>query len=99
MKAHVGVDAGSGLIHSLVTTPSNIQDVTQAHHLIREDDEVVYGDAGCLGLWKRKEIKEDARKSRILFRLNRRRGAIYKRGLTVSSHWAGEFDRQKPRVL
>ena len=98
MKAHVGVDAGSGLIHILVTTPANVQDVTQAYHLIREDDEIVYGDAGYLGLEKRKEIKEDARKSRIVFRLNRRRGAIYKRGLTVGSHWAREIDRQKSRV-
>jgi IS5 family transposase len=38
MKAHVGVDAGSGLIHSLVTTTANMQEVTQAHHLIREGD-------------------------------------------------------------
>lgn len=51
MKAHVGVDTGSGLIHSLVTTTASTSDVSQAQHLIREDDHAVYGDWVC-GLGK-----------------------------------------------
>lgn len=31
MKAHIGVDAESGITHTLVTTPANTADVTQAH--------------------------------------------------------------------
>ena len=28
MKAHIGVDAATGLVHSLVSTAANVQDVT-----------------------------------------------------------------------
>ncbi len=30
MKAHIGVDADPGLVHTLVTAPANVHDVTQA---------------------------------------------------------------------
>lgn len=43
MKCHVGVDAGSGLAHTITVTAANEHDITQAAALIREDDEVVYG--------------------------------------------------------
>ena len=52
-KAHVGVDAGSGLVHSVDCTAANVHDVTVAGELVREDDEVVYGDSGYLGVEKR----------------------------------------------
>ncbi len=29
MKAHIGVDADPGLVHTLVTAPANVHDVTQ----------------------------------------------------------------------
>ena len=32
MKAHIGVDADSGLVHTVTTTPANVADVTQAEH-------------------------------------------------------------------
>ncbi len=41
MKFHVGVDAGSGLVHTIPVNPANRHDITQAASLIREDDEVV----------------------------------------------------------
>ncbi len=44
-KLHVGVDASSGLVHTVITTSANAHDATPAPKLIREDDEVVYGDA------------------------------------------------------
>ena len=50
MKCHIGVDAGSGLVHTITVTAANEHDITQAAALIREDDEVVYGDAGYLGI-------------------------------------------------
>jgi IS5 family transposase len=34
MKAHIGVDADSGLVHTVTTTPANAHDVTQAHALL-----------------------------------------------------------------
>jgi len=56
MKCHTGVDAGSGFVHT-VEAAANVHDVTVASKLLREDDEVVYGDSAYLGLEKREEIK------------------------------------------
>ena len=47
----VGVDAGSGLVHTVATTSANVHDVTAASELIRKDDEVAYGDSGHLGIF------------------------------------------------
>ncbi|MGI6699782.1 MAG: IS5 family transposase [Christensenellales bacterium] len=98
MKAHVGVDAGSGLIHSLVTTTAKVQDVTQGHLLLREDDHTAYGDNGYAGIEKRPEIRDDETKRGIRFQINGRKGKLYKGELTVSSYWAREIDRQKSRT-
>ena len=54
MKCHVGVDAGTGYVHTIEVTSGNVHDVTVCSDLIREDDEVVYGDSGYLGIEKRK---------------------------------------------
>ena len=45
MKCNIGVDAGSGLVHSITATSANVHDITEAHKLIRRDDAVVYGDS------------------------------------------------------
>ena len=59
MKCHVGVDAGTGLVHTIEVTPANTHDITVASKLIRSDDEVVYDDSGFVGIQKRPEIKEN----------------------------------------
>lgn len=72
MKCNIGVDAGSGLVHSITATSANIHDINEAHKLIREDDEVVYGDSGYTGIEKREEIKSDEHLANIEYRINRR---------------------------
>ena len=78
MKSHLGVDAGSGYVHSLETTAANVHDITVASRLIRDDDAVVYGDAGYLGIEKRDEIVSDEHLSSIEYRINRRVGSVQK---------------------
>ena len=46
MKAHIGVDAGSGLAHSLTTTAANASDVTQAGALLHGAETTAWDDAG-----------------------------------------------------
>ncbi len=46
MKAHIGVDAQTGLVHSLVGTSANVADVTQVHHLLHGQEEIVHGNVG-----------------------------------------------------
>jgi len=58
MKAHVGVDAESGLVHSMIGTAANVADVTQAHDLLHGEETVAFGDAGYAGVAKRPESKQ-----------------------------------------
>lgn len=55
MKAHVGVDAASGLVHTVIGTAGNVSDVTQAHALLHGDEIAALGDAGYQGVEKRAE--------------------------------------------
>tara|TARA_B100001105_G_C22354186_1_gene427181 strand:+ start:226 stop:1185 length:960 start_codon:yes stop_codon:yes gene_type:complete len=57
MKAHIGVDAHSGLVHSVVGTAASVNDVTQAGALLHGDEEVAFGDAGYQGVHKRIEAQ------------------------------------------
>jgi transposase, IS5 family len=53
LKAHIGADAESGLVHSVVTTAANVNDVTQAEHLLHGAELDVFADAGYQGVGKR----------------------------------------------
>ena len=55
MKAHIGVDAESGLVHTVIGTAANVNDVTQGHGLLHGEESVVFADAGYLGASKRAE--------------------------------------------
>jgi len=55
MKAHVGVDADSGLVHSVVSTAANAHDVTQA--LLHGQETDVFADAGYGGLRSAKKSR------------------------------------------
>ena len=55
MKAHIGADADSGLVHTVIGTPANVNDVTQAEALLHGEEVVGYGDAGYQGAHKRPE--------------------------------------------
>ena len=55
MKAHIGVDSKTGIVHSLSTTAANAHDVTEAHNLLHGGERVVWCDAGYQGVHKRWE--------------------------------------------
>ena len=58
MKAHIGVDLDSGLVHTVLTTPANVNDVTQAHALLHGQETDALGDAGYQGVAKRPENRD-----------------------------------------
>ena len=64
MKAHVGVDAESGLVHTAGVTTGKVHDAKVMHRLIREDDRAVYGDKG----YERREEVRGGRRGRALGR-------------------------------
>ena len=57
MKAHIGVDADSGLVHTVVGTAANVNDVTQAHRLVHGQESDVFADAGYQGVAKREDTQ------------------------------------------
>ena len=73
MKAHIGVDAQSGLVHTVVTTAANISDVTQAHALLHGGETTVFGDAGYQGVEKREENRHTDVTWHVALRLGKRR--------------------------
>jgi IS5 family transposase len=73
MKAHVGVDADSGLVHTVVGTAANVNDVTQAHHLLHGKETDVFGDAGYQGADKRQENRDKQLRWHIAMRPGKRK--------------------------
>ena len=73
MKAHIGVDAQSGLAHSLETTPANTSDVATAHALLHGGEERVWGDAGYQGVGKREENRDAAVDWQVAMKAGKRR--------------------------
>jgi len=73
MKAHIGVDADSGLTHTLVTTAANVSDITQAHALLHGDETTAFGDAGYQGVERRQENEKSAVTWHVALRPGKRR--------------------------
>ncbi len=70
-KAHVGVDEGSGLIRTVVTTAANINDTTPADELIRGDERNIWADAAYDTHPRRARLKAQGMKPRIARRPNK----------------------------
>lgn len=70
-KAHVGVDEGSGLIRSIVTTPANVNDTVPADQLILGDEQVVMADAAYHTHARQAELKARGIKPRLMRRPNK----------------------------
>jgi len=69
MKAHTGVDAGSGAVVNTSYTAANEHDITQAHNNFREDDTVRYGDSGYLGVEKRQDVQEMTKEECVVYHI------------------------------
>lgn len=59
MKAHIGVDADSGLVHTVRGTSGNVNDVVEANSLLHGQETDVFADAGYQGAHKRPDAKAD----------------------------------------
>ncbi|HDR9504656.1 IS5 family transposase [Burkholderia pyrrocinia] len=95
MKAHVGMDADSGLVHTVVGTAADVNDVTQAHALVHGDEANVFGDAGYQGVDKREETQDVKAEWHIAMRQGTRR-ALDKD--TKLGQLLDEHERLKARI-
>lgn len=59
MKAHIGADADSGLVHTVRGTAGNVHDVVEGNSLLHGQEEFGFGDAGYQGVDKRPDAKPD----------------------------------------
>ena len=57
MKAHIGVDADSGLVHTVIGTSANVNDLNVAGALLHGEEHAAFGDAGYQGVHKREEAQ------------------------------------------
>jgi transposase, IS5 family len=58
MKAHIGVDGASGVVHTLTGTAANEADINQTAALLHGREEAVFADAGYTRADKRPELAE-----------------------------------------
>ncbi len=83
MKAHIGADAESGLVHSVVGTAANVADVTQVDKLLHGKENMVGADAGYTGVEKRpehegREVIWQIAARRSTYKKLSKRSALYK---------------------
>ena len=64
MKAHIGVDADSGLVHTVRGTSGNVSDVLEANSLLHGQEAHAFGDAGYQGVDKRPGVRRALDKDR-----------------------------------
>ena len=76
MKAHTGVDAGTGYVHSVSATAASVHDLDEITNLVRADDEVVYADAGYQGVDKRPDVVGEEHLAGVEFRVAARKGRL-----------------------
>ena len=98
MKVHAGADAGSGYVHTIIGTPANVHDIDQTANLLREDDEVAYGDSGYTGVDKRPEIENNAQLSKIEFRINLKPSSIKLSDNYNGINWDKKMEHDKSSV-
>jgi IS5 family transposase len=74
MKAHIGADRDSKLVHTVVVTAANVADITKTAELLHGQEQQVHADAGYTGVEKRAEMVALERK--IDWQIARKRGQI-----------------------
>ncbi len=96
-RLHIGVDAGTGYIHSVEVTAANASERDVVSRLIRDDDRVVYGDAGYTGMANRPEIQHDDHLPQVEFRTNTK-NRFRRTSCAPGFDWDRYIEYQKSRV-
>ena len=98
MKVHAGVDAGSGYVHTITGTAAHVHDIDETSKLLREDDEVCYGDSGYSGAANHDDIRNDERFKDIEFRTNIRPSSLRITDRYKGINWDKEIENRKSSV-
>ena len=96
MKAHIGVDAKSGLVHRVSGTAASAADVAQSHELLHGQERKGYGEAGYTGVGKRPEIVPEH--AGVEWYVAAKRGKVKTLAGGLVKELALEFEKAKARV-
>jgi IS5 family transposase len=94
MKARIGVDEESGLVHHVECTAANVADVTQVHKLLHGKEDTICGDSGYTGADKRDELQDVEAGFLIAEKPSKLRAMKNKR----DRHYAKRWERYKASV-
>lgn len=95
MKAHIGVDAKSGLVQTVISTAAKVSDITQAAALLQGEETDGFADEGCQGIAKRKQAEDAAVNWHVALRTGKRRALDKNR---ASQRFIDELETIKARI-
>lgn len=100
MKAHIGVDKDSGLVHTLTTTAANVSDISQTPALLHGQESAVWADAGYVGVEKREDMQkaQAANEQTVQWHVAKRRKSIEKLAEGWQKSMAQAYEKLKAQV-
>lgn len=100
MKAHIGADDESGLVHTVVSTAANVSDISQTAELLHGEETRVGADAGYVGATKREEVQKklEAMPNEVRWRIAKRRKPIREMEECWQKKLALAFEKLKARI-
>jgi len=99
MKAHIGVDAQSGLVHSVTATSANEADINQTEHLLHGAESAVFADAGYTGAHKREAVTAKAPRAKFYVAAKRSKVKAMTEGPWKEAVQAFEHAKAQVRAL
>lgn len=100
MKAHIGADKDSGLVHTVTGTAANVSDISQTPNLLHGEESAVWADAGYVGVDKREDVKQAlaAKEQEVEWHVAKRRKSIEKLAEGWQKELAQACEKLKARV-
>jgi IS5 family transposase len=100
IKAHIGVDEESGLVHTVITTAANVSDISQAPALLHGQEEKAGADAGYIGVEKREDMKMALATNgqEVKWRIAKRRKTVQKMAEGWQKSLAQAYERLKAKI-
>ncbi len=94
MKAHIGADRDSKLVHTVVVTAANVADITKTAELLHGQETQVHADAGYTGVEKREDIT--ALNRTIDGQIARKRGQLKSWGKARRRNCSRRWSKPRP---
>jgi len=100
MKAHIGADDESGLVHTVVSTAANVSDISQTAELLHGEEIRVGADAGYVGVIKREEMQKKLQTmpNEVRWYIAKRRKPIREMAECWQKNLALAFEKLKARI-